>query len=124
MSRHPDLRAIINHCAKPEIADDYFATWAEDMSRLAEQTSAFCKFSGLVTEAGANWQTQTLKPYTDHVLQSFGPERLIFGSDWPVVNLAGGYQAWFDAATDLLSDLSVSERAKVFGENAALAYAV
>ena len=92
------------------------------MKRLADQTSAFCKFSGLVTEAGANWDIGQLRRYTDHVLQCFGPERLIFGSDWPVVNLAGDYYAWLNAANDLLSNLSDHEQAKVFGENAILAY--
>tara|TARA_R110002049_G_scaffold262589_2_gene438668 strand:+ start:16748 stop:17593 length:846 start_codon:yes stop_codon:yes gene_type:complete len=119
---HPDLRVIINHCAKPDIANESFDSWAIDMKRLADQTSAFCKFSGLVTEAGANWDIGQLRRYTDHVLQCFGPERLIFGSDWPVVNLAGDYYAWLNAANDLLSNLSDHEQAKVFGENAILAY--
>jgi len=122
LNRHPDLQVIINHCAKPDMADESFDSWAKDMKRLAEQTSAFCKFSGLVTEVGADWKTNQLRRHTEHILQCFGPDRLIFGSDWPVVNLAGDYQAWINAANDLLSDLSVHERARIFGENAVLAY--
>jgi len=122
LNRHPNLPAVINHCAKPEIASAAFDTWAVDMQRLAEQTSAFCKLSGLVTEAGADWQLQQLRPYVDHVLRCFGPDRLIFGSDWPVVNLAGGYEVWSSAAGDLLAGLSSGEQEKIFGENAVVAY--
>lgn len=81
-----------------------------------------CKLSGLVTEAKAGWQIDDLRPAVDHVLDRFGPQRLLWGSDWPVVNLAGGYDRWFAAAESLLAGLSSSEQADVFGGNAGRIY--
>ncbi|MBW7837538.1 MAG: amidohydrolase family protein [Sphingomonadales bacterium] len=124
LARHPDLRAVIDHGAKPQIAAGAYHQWAADMNRLAEDTTALCKFSGLITEAGGGWTIDQLKPYADHLLRCFGPDRLIFGSDWPVVTLAGSYETWFETANQLLGELSATDKAKVFGENAARFYKV
>lgn len=122
LDRHPGLRTVIDHGAKPAIRDDGFAAWAPLMRRLARETAACCKLSGLATEDGPGWTPDRLRPYVDHLLDCFGPERLIWGSDWPVLTLAGSYQAWHEAATGLLSDLDPPAHAAVFGGNAAAFY--
>jgi L-fuconolactonase len=100
--RHPDLPVVIDHAAKPDIANGIFRPWADYMARLARETPWCCKVSGLVTEAQADWRIDDLRPYVDHLLATFGPDRLIWGSDWPVVTLASNYQRWRDAAVTLL----------------------
>ena len=100
--RHPDLRVVIDHAAKPDIASGSFQPWGSHMARLARDTSWCCKVSGLVTEACADWQVDDLRPYVDHLLATFGPDRLMWGSDWPVVTLASNYRRWHEAATTLL----------------------
>jgi L-fuconolactonase len=81
-----------------------------------------CKLSGLATEAAPGWTEATLQPYVDHLLQSFGPARLMWGSDWPVLNLNGDYLLWHSVANTLLVGLSDMERDAVFGANAAAFY--
>ena len=100
--RHPDLPVVIDHAAKPDIAGGAFQPWASHMARLARETPWCCKVSGLATEAASDWQPDQLRPYIDHLLAEFGPDRLMWGSDWPVVNLAGGYARWREAAPALL----------------------
>ena len=77
-----------------------------------------CKLSGLVTEAGAHWSVEALRRYADHVLQCFGPERLLWGSDWPVVTLAASYSAWVAATDTLLAGVSRADKDRIFGGNA------
>ena len=125
--RHPDLRVVIDHAAKPDIASwgadpDARAGWALDMERLAKETPCWCKLSGLVTEAGADWRAADLAPFVEHLFELFGPARLLYGSDWPVVNLAGGYRAWWSAVGELTHHLTPTERNAVFGGNAHRAY--
>lgn len=122
LTRYPDMPVVIDHCMKPQIrhhSPDSFRDWAEGMSKLANQTSAFCKLSGLVTEAGDGWDQNDLRPYVDHVLSAFGPARVMWGSDWPVSRLAGGYDAWLDVSLALTSDLGAEARDRVFGGTAA-----
>lgn len=122
LERHPTLRTVIDHCAKPAIAAGDFAGWARDMKRLAEESGAFCKLSGLVTEAGVGWSVETLRPCVEHVLAHFGPDRLIWGSDWPVCTLAAGYGEWVEATDRLLQGCTDAERAAILGGNAARVY--
>ncbi|PKQ04545.1 MAG: amidohydrolase, partial [Alphaproteobacteria bacterium HGW-Alphaproteobacteria-10] len=100
--RHPRLRVVIDHCMKPRIRDhpDGFDAWAAGMTRLAGQ-GAFCKLSGLVTEAASGWTVDDLRPYAAHVLAAFGPERVMWGSDWPVCRLRAEYGDWLTAAQAL-----------------------
>ncbi|MEM9049620.1 MAG: amidohydrolase family protein [Pseudomonadota bacterium] len=123
LARHPDMRVVIDHCMKPQIRDGMtgFAGWAEGMRRLAE-TGASVKLSGLVTEAAADWTLSDLRPWADTVLEAFGPARVIWGSDWPVVRLAAEYGEWRAAAEALCSGLDPAARAAVFGGNAIRAY--
>lgn len=122
LARKPEMRVVIDHASKPLIAQREIKGWAEDMSGLARDTNAFCKLSGLVTEAGDDWSVEALRPYVDHLLETFGPERLIWGSDWPVCTLATSYDAWVEATDTLLGDLTGAERAAILGETAARAY--
>ena len=120
--RHPDLRMVVDHGSKPHIATGEIAGWAKAMSAIARDTSAFCKLSGLVTEAGSNWTIDNLRPYADHLLEAFGPDRLIWGSDWPVCTLACSYEDWIQLTGELLQDLSEDEKQAVLGGNADRAY--
>jgi L-fuconolactonase len=121
---HPDLRVVIDHGMKPQIRDrspQAFATWAEGMARLAE-AGAYCKLSGLITEAAPGWTVADLVPYATHVLEAFGPDRVMWGSDWPVCRLRGEYGDWRNAARALTEELSAGDRAMVFGGTAAAFY--
>ena len=91
---YPDLRVVIDHCAKPEFREGRFRDWADGMTEAAARPSVFCKLSGLLTEAGAGAGQAEIGPYIAHAVEAFGPERLLFGSDWPVLNLAGSYGMW------------------------------
>lgn len=128
--RHPDLTMVIDHGAKPAIArwrvgDDDFIDWSRKMHRLGRQPQVACKTSGLVTEAAPDWQPHDLMPYLDVLLDAFGPDRLLFGSDWPVVNLAGGYARWADALLAWLDrHVDGSAQIGVMGGNAARLYGV
>ncbi len=118
LARHPDLRVVIDHASKPEIATGQFDQWARDMARLAGETTAYVKLSGLVTEAAPEWSTEDLKPYVDHLLEHFGPSRMIWGSDWPVCLLASTYDRWCETTDMLLASLTAPEKAAVLGQNA------
>ena len=97
-TRRPDLRIVIDHGAKPPIAANEFAEWAETMSRLAALPQVYCKLSGLLTEARPDQPPEAIAPYVDHLIALFGQDRLMWGSDWPVVNLATDYAAWLRQA--------------------------
>ena len=115
VDRHPDLQFVLDHCAKPQLASGEIEAWRNDIAVLAERDNVVCKLSGLVTEARPDWQVADLRGAFDHVLSCFGPQRMLWGSDWPVVNLAGGYPQWLAATETLLAELSPDERADVFG---------
>ncbi|MGB2487045.1 MAG: amidohydrolase family protein [Candidatus Puniceispirillaceae bacterium] len=119
--RYPDMKVVINHCMKPQIAAHdamQFKQWADGMARLANETSAFCKFSALITEADENWQTEALRPYAEHIITSFGAERVMWGSDWPVCRLRGEYAEWREAALALTAGLGDAAIAAIFGGTA------
>jgi L-fuconolactonase len=116
--RWPDLPIVINHGAKPGIERDVMEPWRSDLARLAALPSVHCKLSGLVTQAGASWQLAQLRPYADCILELFGPRRVIWGSDWPVLNLASDYAQWIAASEELLTEYDEAGRSDVFGLNA------
>jgi L-fuconolactonase len=120
--RHPTLRIVIDHAAKPNIAGGGLQPWATDIARVARETDVVCKLSGLVTEAAPDWRVTDLQLYVDHLLDVFGPQRLMWGSDWPVVDLAGGYLRWRDATLHLLRHLPDVARDAVLGGTAASVY--
>jgi L-fuconolactonase len=102
--RYPALRIVIDHGAKPDIAKDAFDHWARDMARIARETKAFCKISGLLTEAGSRTDIGSIRRYVDHLLICFGPKRLLWGSDWPVLELAANYRQWHDMARAIVPE--------------------
>lgn len=122
LARHPEMRVVIDHGSKPLIRDGVTDGWAQDISALANSTNAYCKMSGLVTEAKPDWSIDDLRPYVDHLLNTFGPDRLLWGSDWPVLNLTGDYARWVEVTDQLLSDLSDADRSAILGGNATRAY--
>ena len=93
---YPDLKVVIDHCAKPEFAEGRFADWAAGMTRAASRPGVFCKLSGLLTEAGPGTDATDIEPYLMHAVDVFTPQRLLFGSDWPVLLLAGNYGDWLN----------------------------
>ena len=122
LTRYPEMRTVVDHCMKPQIAGksaEAFRLWADGMTAIATETRACCKLSGLVTEAAADWTIDDLKPYADHVLDAFGPDRVMWGSDWPVCRLRAEYGVWRDAAETLTDGLSAAEKDRVFGGTAA-----
>ncbi len=122
LDRHPDLRVVIDHAAKPDIAAAGFDEWHADMAALAQYRDLHCKLSGLLTEAKPGASLADIAPYAQAVLDLFGPHRIIWGSDWPVLTLNGSYAQWWDWAHELTAALSDEERAAIFGGNATRFY--
>jgi len=119
---HSGLDVVIDHAAKPDIAAGEWEPWASAMRDLALHPRVYCKLSGLITEAGPEWSVDTLSPYVDHVLGHFGSGRVLWGSDWPVVELNGGYDRWWQATSRLLEPLDDASRAAILGGNATRFY--
>ncbi len=120
--RSPDLRVVVDHAAKPLIAIGAIDEWAADLRRIARDTRALCKLSGLVTEAAPSWTAADIRPYVDVVLDAFGPSRILWGSDWPVLNCASDYASWLALSERLLEGLSDHDRSLVRGDNAVRFY--
>jgi L-fuconolactonase len=117
------LTFVVDHCAKPPIADGGTEPWAGRLAELARLPNVVCKVSGLVTEATwTDWAVADLRPYIDRVHELFGPDRLMFGSDWPVCTLAASYTDVLAAARECLAGLSDAEQSDVFGGTAMRVY--
>ena len=123
LEREPGLRAVLDHGGKP-IVDGVsgFDGWAAQIARLAERRSLHCKFSGLLTQLAPGVPEHALTPYIDHLFACFGPERLIWGSDWPVLTLRGDYGRWIDLARSHVRRLAPGHETAIFGGNAAAFY--
>lgn len=117
IDRHPDLKIVIDHGAKPPIGER-LDLWHEDLARLANIPHVHCKFSGLVTECREKTSAKALEPVTQTLLALFGPERLMFGSDWPVCTLRSTYVQWWQWAQELTAHLPASQRNALFGGTA------
>ncbi|QFI68166.1 amidohydrolase family protein [Sinorhizobium alkalisoli] len=122
--RLPELAIVVDHGAKPFIAEGRIEPWRADMASLALRPNVNVKLSGLVTEAGGAWSRERLSPYASHLLDVFGADRVMFGSDWPVVLLEAGYAEWFAAARALTAARTESERQAVFAGTAARFYGI
>ncbi|WP_428312921.1 amidohydrolase family protein [Hydrocarboniphaga sp.] len=122
--RHPRLAIVIDHGGKPAIAAHGFEPWAADLARLARLPNVGCKLSGLATEAAPGWTADDLSPYVGQLMDCFGPQRLMWGSDWPVLNLAGDYVSWHRLAASLCRFGSESDRRAVFGGTARAFYRI
>ncbi|MCA1684989.1 MAG: amidohydrolase family protein [Planctomycetia bacterium] len=121
--RLPDLPMVIDHLAKPRIKEHRVNDWLPDFRAAARRPNLHCKLSGMVTEADwKGWTVDDLRPYVRAALDAFGPDRLMFGSDWPVCELAAGYAEVKEALTEALGPISDSERAAIFGGTASRFY--
>jgi L-fuconolactonase len=123
VDRHPNQIFILDHVAKPHIRDGAISPWREDIIELARRQNVYCKLSGMVTEANwKSWTRQEMAPYIDVVLEAFGPQRLMFGSDWPLVTLASTYGQWLETVREAISQLSNSEQDWILWRTATEAY--
>jgi L-fuconolactonase len=124
--RHPGLSLVIDHAAKPFIARGELEPWRTDMAALAALPQVHCKLSGLLTEAGERRDAAALRPYAQALWELFGPERLLWGSDWPVLRLAADYAEWWQLAHTLAHDFKptpqLDDLRALFGGNAVRLY--
>jgi L-fuconolactonase len=119
---NPGLSIVLDHCAKPDIAGGRFEPWAGDIAMLARLPNVSCKLSGLLNCARPGAGAGELKPFAAHVLDSFGPDRVLWASDWPPLDLASSYATWREVSLDLLSGLAPGDRGAVLGGNAERIY--
>ncbi len=122
-ARYPDLAMVLDHGAKPQIAAGDLAGWKREIATLARETPLVCKLSGLVTEAHSA-DPALLREAVDHLLESFGPRRLMWGSDWPVCELVCSYEGWRSASDALLASLSGTERDSIYSGVARVTYGI
>jgi L-fuconolactonase len=118
VDQHPTLRFVLDHFGKPRIDINQLDPWRTCLRELSKRPNVWCKVSGGITEIALDWTPSRLKPYLDASLEAFGPSRLIFGSNWPVCEPAGGYGAWIGAIRDWAAALSSSEQNALFSKNA------
>lgn len=114
----PNVIHVINHCGGPNIKEGEFEPWATHMRNLAGFENVHCKVSGIVTMASEDWTDEELKPYIQHLVEVFGFERLMFGSDWPVCTLAAEYNGWLSALLSVIENASYTEKDQFFYQNA------
>jgi L-fuconolactonase len=125
VDRHPNQVFIIDHMAKPKIKDHIVSPWNAGIAELARRENVYCKISGMVTEADwKSWTQDDLRPYFDTVLDAFGPHRLMFGSDWPVIQVACDYNRWSTIVKSWSAGLSSGERQAIMAETAKKAYSL
>ncbi|MFH6991747.1 amidohydrolase family protein [Flavobacterium sp. FlaQc-48] len=119
VSRFPNQKFIINHIAKPYIKDGFYKGWAVALSAIGQYPNVYCKLSGMSTEADySSWTPEQIEPYMQLALDAFGPERLLFGSDWPVSLLAADYGKTKELVTNFIAKLSIKEQEAIMGGNA------
>lgn len=123
VDRHPKQIFILDHVAKPRIKERILSPWDRNMRELAKRPNVYCKLSGMVTEADhKRWKPSDLRPYIDVALAAFGPKRLMYGSDWPVMLLAAEYVQWHDLVRQSIERLSAAEQERILGGTAIEAY--
>ncbi len=113
-----DLSIVLDHIAKPSIKTKSIQDWERDIKSLAKYPNLYCKISGMATEADwTTWKSEDLKPYLDIVVEAFGVDRLLFGSDWPVCLVASSYERWLITIKEYFKEFSISEQEKIFALN-------
>jgi len=124
VDRHPNQPFVVDHIAKPRIESENFdSEWAAGIRELAKREHVFCKVSGMLTEVrGGTWDLDLLRPYFETVYEAFGPQRVMFGSDWPVCLLRSSHAVWTRICADLTKSPGADERAAFWGGNAARIY--
>lgn len=119
VSKFPEQKFVVDHCAKPDIGKKDIEEWRTSINELAKHTNVYCKLSGLLTETRwKQWSPADFYPYLDTVFEAFGTDRLMFGSDWPVMLLSGIYVQWKSLLEKYMENFVEEDRLKVFGENA------
>ncbi len=118
----PSVRFMLDHLGNPPIAQKTMDGWAAPMAELAKLPNVFCKLSGIVTVAAESWSIDDLVPYVEHALRCFGAQRLVWGSDWPVVLKASDYRHWVDVTRTLLAQLPERDRQQILHDNAIAFY--
>lgn len=124
LQRHPNLKVVLDHGGKPDIASGAYQIWQAQIQQLAAEHRLYCKLSGLITEADTGWQLSDLQPYMDHLKQCFGADRLMWGSDWPVCQLAGGFRDWYQATQTWCANQTEKEQVMIMGRTAQQAYGI
>ena len=109
---------VLNHCGNPKLDGRDLAGWRDEVARLAERENVVCKVSGLLENADPQWSLDQIRTVIEHVRAVFGPERILFGSNWPVCNLRGGYSRWLEVLEDVTGSWTEEERDALFFENA------
>lgn len=125
VSKLPDQKLVIDHCAKPDIKNKEISEWSKWMNEIATYPNVYCKLSGLFTEANwKQWSPSDFYPYLDVVFKAFGTDRLLFGSDWPVMLLSGIYVQWKSLIEKYMEGFAEEDKEKVFGANAVKFYSL
>jgi L-fuconolactonase len=124
VDRAPDTHFVLDHCAKPPIRERLLDPWRSDIARLAERPNVSCKISGLLSEAEPGVPGKALLPYATHVVEEFGAGRVMYGSDWPVLTLAGSHSGWYDFTRSLTRGWSDEEVRRFYRENARATYSL
>ncbi|MAI66294.1 MAG: amidohydrolase [Phycisphaerae bacterium] len=121
--RHPNLSIVINHCAKPDLSQKISVFWKSSLVNIGACANVCIKLSGLMTEAPkGKVSTEVLKPCFDHIMEVFGPDRILWGSDWPVLTLNGDYESWVSLTNSLLREVSFEDASKILAGNARTFY--
>jgi L-fuconolactonase len=125
VDRHPNQLFVVDHIAKPRIKQRVRTPWEDQIINLAQRKNVYCKVSGMVTEADwTRWQDSDLYPYFDVILNAFGPGRLMFGSDWPVMLVACDYTGWMNIVRSWINKLSATEQVAILADTAKVAYSL
>ncbi len=122
--RAPDVTFILDHCGVPDVTGRGLDPWRENITRIAKLPNIYAKVSGIVAYSGADWNTDTIRPYVEHIIESFGWDRVVWGSDHPVVTLTGSLTRWVEATREIIKGASEEEQAKLLHGNAERVYKV
>ncbi len=123
VDRHPHQVFVVDHIAKPRIREAMISPWKENLAQLARRPNVYCKLSGVPHEADhKSWNEDEIRPYMDVALEAFGPQRLMFASDWPICLLSCGYERWYEVVGNFVSRLSEPEQERIWGGTASEAY--
>ena len=122
----PDLKVVLNHCGRPDTMTGLLEPWAGDLRAFARATKATVKLSGLIERAGIEWTPETLRPYVETVIDAFGPSRVMFATNWPVLEIGGTYEGWVGALRAILADIGLphAEQGEILAGTACRAYGV
>ena len=119
----PGTRFVLDHCGNASVVADDLSQWRRDIAALAERKNVIAKISGIIASgAGGKWSVENLAPIVNHTLDSFGPDRVVFGGDWPVCTLAATFREWVDALSEIVGQRNEAERRKLLHDNAVKFY--